>query len=176
MKNREKAQKPKRLQDWDIKRCLTAAGWLLKDGKVLLVKHKMLGIWLAPGGHVELNELPHQAAEREFLEETGVTVRAISAYPVVPAVETESLPMPFTCNLHWINKPGEPMKLREDGSACGQHYVFGYYMAADGKIKLDDSDTGIDAVQWFSERDVDTLQTSDTIKTEIRYVFQHYPR
>ncbi|HZZ98891.1 MAG TPA: NUDIX domain-containing protein [Candidatus Saccharimonadia bacterium] len=166
----------KRLQDFQTKRCLTASGWLVKDGKVLLVKHKMLGIWLAPGGHVEKDELPHRAAEREFFEETGVKAHAISAYPVYHTIETENLPMPFTYNLHWINKPGEKTKKRDDGSVCGQHYVFGFFVEAIGPIKLDDSDTGIDAVQWFSENEIDTLDTSDTIRSEAHFVFKHYPR
>lgn len=35
-----------------------------------------MGIWLNPGGHIESGELPHEAAEREFYEETGVFVEA----------------------------------------------------------------------------------------------------
>ena len=37
---------------------------------ILLVKHKGLGVWLPPGGHVEEGELPHIAALRETFEET----------------------------------------------------------------------------------------------------------
>jgi 8-oxo-dGTP pyrophosphatase MutT (NUDIX family) len=39
---------------------------------ILLVKHKGLGVWLPPGGHVEEDELPHIAALREAFEETGM--------------------------------------------------------------------------------------------------------
>jgi ADP-ribose pyrophosphatase YjhB (NUDIX family) len=34
------------------------------------VKHKGLGVWLPPGGHVEEGELPHVSALREAFEET----------------------------------------------------------------------------------------------------------
>lgn len=43
------------------------------DGdRVLLLFHAKLALWLPPGGHVEPNELPDDAAVREVLEETGV--------------------------------------------------------------------------------------------------------
>jgi 8-oxo-dGTP pyrophosphatase MutT (NUDIX family) len=39
---------------------------------VLLLRHRKLAMWLPPGGHIEPNELPDDAAVREVLEETGV--------------------------------------------------------------------------------------------------------
>jgi 8-oxo-dGTP pyrophosphatase MutT (NUDIX family) len=42
------------------------------DGRVLLHRHKRLGRWLQPGGHLDPGELPWQAAVRETWEETGV--------------------------------------------------------------------------------------------------------
>ncbi len=42
--------------------------------RVLLHRHRKLGLWLPPGGHVEPHELPDEAAVREVLEETGVAV------------------------------------------------------------------------------------------------------
>jgi 8-oxo-dGTP pyrophosphatase MutT (NUDIX family) len=39
---------------------------------ILLVKHKGLGVWLPPGGHVEEGELPQTAALRETFEETKI--------------------------------------------------------------------------------------------------------
>jgi 8-oxo-dGTP pyrophosphatase MutT (NUDIX family) len=44
------------------------------SGKYLFIKHKKLGKWLPPGGHVEANELPDQAAIRECKEETGIDI------------------------------------------------------------------------------------------------------
>lgn len=165
-----------KLSDLSVQRCLTASGWLLKDNKILMIKHKMLGIWLSPGGHVEDNELPHKAAEREFLEETGVTVKAISATSLLHAKETEYLPMPFVCNLHWINPPGKPAKKNpHTGKICQQHYVFGYFVSCEGECKLDDSDLGVDAVKWFSRDEITNLETTETIKEEANYVFDHYP-
>lgn len=41
-------------------------------GRVLLHRHRRLGRWLQPGGHLEPAEDPHAAALRETAEETGV--------------------------------------------------------------------------------------------------------
>jgi 8-oxo-dGTP pyrophosphatase MutT (NUDIX family) len=42
---------------------------------VLLHKHKRLGIWLQPGGHLEEGESPWAAARREAEEETGLALQ-----------------------------------------------------------------------------------------------------
>lgn len=53
-------------------RDLTVAVFVVHGGRVLLHWHEKLQRWLPPGGHIELNELPDEAAIREVLEETGV--------------------------------------------------------------------------------------------------------
>lgn len=45
---------------------------VLNSGKILLVNHPMRG-WEFPGGHIEVNETPEQALERELGEEIGGT-------------------------------------------------------------------------------------------------------
>jgi len=165
------------LQDISCQRCLTASGWLVRDYKILLVKHKMLGIWLAPGGHVELNELPHQAAEREFLEETGVRVQAISALPNLNAQETEFLPVPCLSNLHWINKPGEVKKVRKStNTACEQHYVFGYFVKCVDACEIKNQDDGIEDVRWFSLEEALELNTLLDVREEMKFVFANFPQ
>ena len=60
-----------------IGRHFTVAVFVVWEGKVLLHLHRKLGIWLPPGGHIERNELPDDAAVREVLEETGVKAELV---------------------------------------------------------------------------------------------------
>jgi 8-oxo-dGTP pyrophosphatase MutT (NUDIX family) len=58
-----------------VVRHFTATTFVVWDGKVLLHRHRKQGLWLPPGGHIEPNELPDDAARREVFEETGLHVR-----------------------------------------------------------------------------------------------------
>lgn len=52
---------------------------IVRDGRVVLVKRghaPLLGEWSIPGGLLELGETLRQGAEREAVEETGLTVGA----------------------------------------------------------------------------------------------------
>lgn len=49
-----------------------------ENQKFLMIKHKKVGKWLQPGGHLEKGEKPHEAALREAFEETGINVKIIS--------------------------------------------------------------------------------------------------
>jgi 8-oxo-dGTP pyrophosphatase MutT (NUDIX family) len=61
----------------EILRHFTVAVFVVHRGCVLLHYHRKLGKWLPPGGHIEPNELPDEAALREVLEETGIRVRLV---------------------------------------------------------------------------------------------------
>lgn len=45
--------------------------------KVLLVHHKKYDLWIQPGGHIEFDENPIQAAVRETEEETGIDISSL---------------------------------------------------------------------------------------------------
>lgn len=58
-------------------RDFTATTFVVWRGCVLLHKHKKIGHWFPPGGHIEPNELPDEAAVREVFEESGVRVELV---------------------------------------------------------------------------------------------------
>ena len=47
------------------------------NGRVLLVRDAETGVWLAPGGSIEPDESPADAAVREMWEETSLTVAPV---------------------------------------------------------------------------------------------------
>jgi 8-oxo-dGTP pyrophosphatase MutT (NUDIX family) len=51
---------------------VTASGIVVSERGVLLHRHRLLGLWLQPGGHLDPGELPADAARREVAEETGL--------------------------------------------------------------------------------------------------------
>ena len=53
---------------------VTGSGIVVGRRGVVLLKHKRLGIWLQPGGHIDPGETPWDAALRESAEETGLDV------------------------------------------------------------------------------------------------------
>jgi len=53
---------------------ITGSGIVVGPRGVVLLKHKRLGFWLQPGGHVDPDESPWAAALRESREETGLDV------------------------------------------------------------------------------------------------------
>lgn len=63
------------------------------QGKVLMMyRHKEpnLGLWIAPGGKIDVHESPRECALRELREETGLQAGA----PVLRAIVTEISPRP----------------------------------------------------------------------------------
>lgn len=87
----------------------TASVFIVKGNAVLFHKHKKIGLWLPPGGHVELDEDPNQAAMREAKEETGLDIELFgnSRLPQQPTDGTVDLIPPMFLNRHRMGESHE---------------------------------------------------------------------
>ena len=65
-------------------RHFVATAYVVSGGKTLLIRHRKLGWWLPPGGHIEDGELPDDAALREVREETGLDAELLSPVAAGP--------------------------------------------------------------------------------------------
>jgi len=66
---------------------------VIHEGRILLVKRASppgKGFWAIPGGLVELGETVREAAERELLEETGISVRARDAFYIFDFIDRDA--------------------------------------------------------------------------------------
>ena len=77
-------------------RHLTATGFLVWQGQVLLHWHRKNRLWLPFGGHIEENEDPVQTVLREVEEESGVAARLLTRTPRLPFDEPRQLEPPVT--------------------------------------------------------------------------------
>ena len=61
-----------------------------EDQKFLMIKHKKVGKWLQPGGHLEKGEEPHEAALREVFEETGINIKIINKLAIMEYISEKT--------------------------------------------------------------------------------------
>jgi 8-oxo-dGTP pyrophosphatase MutT (NUDIX family) len=54
---------------------VTSSAFVVSSRGVILHQHKLLGIWVQPGGHIDPGETPEEACVRETFEETGLQAR-----------------------------------------------------------------------------------------------------
>jgi 8-oxo-dGTP pyrophosphatase MutT (NUDIX family) len=59
---------------------ITGSAIVVGPRGVVLLKHKRLGLWLQPGGHVDPGETPWDGALREAREETGLDVAFVAEH------------------------------------------------------------------------------------------------
>ena len=62
---------------------VTASGIVVGRRGTVLHRHKRLGIWMQPGGHIDAGETPDGAARREATEELGLAVAHPAAGPLL---------------------------------------------------------------------------------------------
>ncbi|WEL23934.1 NUDIX family hydrolase [Candidatus Nanohalovita haloferacivicina] len=120
----------------------------MNDDRVLLHFHKKLDKWLPVGGHIDRDELPHQAAEREVKEESDLNVSIEGRESL--SEEVDELPRPDKVLLQDINDHH-------------QHIDSVFYVESE---EYDfEAEEGIEEMAWFSEEEVRALDASEEIKT-----------
>lgn len=125
-----------------MKRCFVATGYVVRDGKTLLLKHRKLGMWLPPGGHVDEGETPDEACLREILEETGLTAEICSPKRAPDPADGRVRYLPVPDHVQLEDIPNHP-----------QHVDFIYFCRARaGAVTLAEREAG--GMKWFSEEDL----------------------
>ncbi len=143
-----------------------AAGYWVRDGRVLLVQRRSHRLWVPPGGHVEPAETFAQAAVREFLEETGVKVRVLSNAPVIhpPDHNATPEPVPFYVDLE-----------REGFSKPALVQFFFVDADADPEA-VSPMDPEVARCKWFVAAQLATIATYAQVKSLARYALSSYPQ
>ncbi len=126
-------------------RHFTATAYIVNDGATALHEHGGLEIRLPPGGHVDRDELPHEAALREVREETGLAAELVAAETPIDGPNSRGIPEPAHLMLHDIN-------VHADGSVGHQHVDHLYYARVDSRdIAPEGADeAGPERWQWYT--------------------------
>jgi 8-oxo-dGTP pyrophosphatase MutT (NUDIX family) len=130
-------------------RHFTVAVFVVRDGKVLLHRHRKLGMWLPPGGHIEEGELPDEAAVREVWEETGVRIELVGE-------RREDITDPVQ-----LHRPAG-VQLENIGPNH-QHIDLIYFARAPGSAEIRDEFAG-DQVGWYGTEDWDHMSVNAEVR------------
>jgi 8-oxo-dGTP pyrophosphatase MutT (NUDIX family) len=130
-------------------RHFVATVYVVSDGATCLHEHERLGMWLPPGGHIDRDELPHEAALREAREETGLDVELVVERGDLDSDTASSLPEPRHFLLEDIN-------VHPDGEVGHQHVDFVFYGEAQSRAIDPDADDEADPDlwEWFTPEDL----------------------
>lgn len=147
-----------------MKRQFTATAYVLEDRQVLLLWHRKLQKWLPPGGHVEENELPSEAAIREVKEETGIEAEILQRENVwIERWNARSFPRPFMCLLEEIPTHGD--------EPAHQHMDFIYLAKPVGGVLRPKAEEADDA-RWFDWDAISQMRSDIDIFEETRQVLE----
>ena len=135
----------------EITRDFTVATFVLHEGKVLLLWHRKLSMWLPPGGHIDPHELPDEAAVREVKEETGLDVVLLSQ-PSMP-----QMPGPLQ-----LARP-EGIQL-EDITPGHQHIDLIYFARpVDPQSVKPIANDEVDRVGWYGRQDLHRIPLTEEV-------------
>ncbi|MDQ4126956.1 MAG: NUDIX domain-containing protein [Actinomycetota bacterium] len=130
-------------------RHFTVAVFVVWEGKVLLHHHRKLGMWLPPGGHIEANELPDEAAVREVWEETGLAVRLVGEKR---ADVTDPVQL-YT-----------PAGVQLESIAPGHEHIDLIYFAAPAGPTTIGQEFATDKVGWYGPEDWESMRVNAEVR------------
>lgn len=119
--------------------------FVVNDNAVLLRKHDKYDKWLAPGGHIELDEDPTQAAVREVREEVGLDVELLGEAPSSLNEEDRELLVPRFLSRHAISETHE-------------HISFVYFARLAARDIIQGETEISSHVKWFTREELDDSQ------------------
>lgn len=131
----------------------------LDHSKMLMVYHKKLGKWVAPGGHIEPDETPIETVIREVKEETGLDafVMDCSSINLCPKRGSEyQLETPYVVFCEYIPQHGT--------AEAHQHIDFVYLCEADENATIKQQEAEVKEVKWLTPEQVIKANTFDSMR------------
>ena len=131
----------------------------LDHSKMLMVHHKKLNKWAAPGGHIEADETPTEAALREIFEETGVkaTILENENAQLCPKIGTETqLTTPYVMLSEYVPEHGVVK--------AHYHLDFVFLCEADENERIERQEIEVNEVKWMTWQEIMEINTFDSIK------------
>lgn len=128
-----------------------------REKKILLVKHKKFGKWVQPGGHIEDNETPEEAALREVYEETKLKIKLLGER--------------FPRESDFVR----PLAIQKNRGKNGDLHIDIVYVA----VPIDERPPHYDnrestGIGWFSRNELENIPIFPDIKITMDYLVKEY--
>lgn len=146
-------------------RHFTTKVYIVNNGATALHEHPTLGIRLPPGGHIERDQLPHEAGRREVYEETGLESELYRDVSDIEVPEGRALPQPAHQILYNVN-------IHSDGEVGHQHIDFIYFAQVFSReIDPAEGEVSATAWEWYTPEELrESNLDSDTIQIGIEAI------